>query len=152
MAQLEMEDTVAGGIGSDTSQMLGGGYALTATHTHIGQVVVDGVVVAVADDDGVGTAKIGYGDHLAREDAAGLCSAMAGEVDTLVVELHATEAGYIVGAVTAGDGIAARDRYRQTATVFLEIVAELYVGIVGLIEFDGRLRRTALAGRSGLAS
>ena len=141
-----MEYTVASGIGGNTSQMLGGGYTLTATDGHIGQIVVDGIVVAVTDDDGIRSAKVGHRDHFTREDATGLGSLMTGEVDTLIVQLHPAQTSYIVGSVTAGDGVSTGNRHRQTATVFLEIVAELYVGIVGFIEFDGRLRRTAIAG------
>ena len=96
LAQLEVEGTVAGGVGGYGAQYLAGRHFLAAAHGSRGEVAVDRHVGTVAHNDVVHAAIGEYAGHFALEDSAGLGPGGRGDVDTLAVELHAVEAVDVV--------------------------------------------------------
>ena len=89
LAELEVEGAVAAGVGGYRAEGLARAYLLAVADADAGEIAVDAVEVAVADDDDVLSADVGNGTDLAVEHAAGLGAGVAREVDALTVERDA---------------------------------------------------------------
>lgn len=129
LAELEVEGCVARGVGGDGAEGLTRGDVLTVANADGGEVAIDGVVTAVAHNDDVGAADVGYGRDFAVEDAAGLGTAMACEVDALAVERDARETFDVVLTVATRDGVGASDGDRQATAVGAEVRRNCAVGV-----------------------
>ncbi len=103
------------------------------------EIAVDGDVAAVAHHDRHGAAEAEHGTDLAVENATGLGSGLAADVDALVVEGDILQTFDIVLAKVADNAVGAGDGHGQTAAVALEVTADAHIlgghaqGIVGLL-------------------
>ena len=127
-SQLEVERAVARSVAGYATQRLARADLLPAMHADARQITVDAYIRTVANDDVIQSVHIENGRYLAAIYGPRLRSRTSGEVDALVVELHAAQAGHVVSAVVRRDGVGARNRDGQPPAVGCKSVAQCVVG------------------------
>ena len=127
-SQLEMERAIARAVARNATQRLARSDLLAAMYADARQITVDAHIRTVANDDVIQSVHIENGRYLAAIYGPRLRTRTPGEVNALVAELDATQAGHIVSAVVGRDGIRTRNRDGQTSAVGCEATAQ---GVVG---------------------
>lgn len=127
-SQLEMERAIARAVARNATQRLARSDLLAAMYADARQITVDAHIRTVANDDVIQSVHIENGRYLAAIYGPRLRTRTPGEVNALVAELDAAQAGHIVSAVVRRDGIRARNRDGQTSAVGCEATAQGLVG------------------------
>ena len=127
-SQLEMERAIARAVARNATQRLARSDLLAAMYADARQITVDAHIRTVANDDVIQSVHIENGRYLAAIYGPRLRTRTPSEVNALVAELDAAQAGHIVSAVVRRDGIRTRNRDGQTSAVGCEATAQ---GVVG---------------------
>lgn len=134
-----MERAAAVGIACHTTEDLARRNALALAHGYGREVTIYGDVRTVAHHDVRITAEREYCGHFTVEDTAGLSTALAREVDSLVVEGYVAQTIDVVSPEAARDHVRSRDGNGEATAVGSEVVAQDAVCIVSRTEV-GRSR------------
>ena len=127
-SQLEMERAIARAVARNATQRLARSDLLAAMYADAREITVDAHIRTVANDDVIQSVHIENGRYFAAIYGPRLRARTPGEVNALVAELHAAQAGHIVSAVVRRDSIRTRNRDGQTSAVGCEATAQ---GVVG---------------------
>lgn len=127
-SQLEMERAIARAVARNATQRLACSDLLSTMYADAREITVDAHIRTVANDDVIQSVHIENGRYFAAIYGPRLRARMPGEVNALVAELYAAQAGHIVSAVVRRDGIRTRNRDGQTSAVGCEATAQ---GVVG---------------------
>ena len=74
-----------------------------------------------------GTTKAEHSTHLTIEDAAGLSTSLALDVNTFIIKGHVGQTFYVILTETADDAVRTSDGDGQTTTVALEAATDAHV-------------------------